>query len=902
MSLTPGARLGPYEITAAIGAGGMGEVFRARDTKLNRDVAIKVLPEAFAGDHERLARFTREAQTLGSLNHPYIAAIYGIEDLPAANGSSTASRALVMELVEGEDLSTHIARGPIPLAEALPIARQIAEALEAAHEQGIVHRDLKPANIKVRPDGTVKVLDFGLAKAMDPAGASASHPNVSHSPTLTHQGASAGMIIGTAAYMSPEQAKGKAVDKRTDIWAFGVVLYEMLTGLRAFKGDDVSETLASVLKDTLSMDALPATTPPRIRRLIERCLDRDLKTRLRDIGEARIEIAHVESGGADPAVSAPAESPRDSSGHLRVPKALAAVLGIALIAGVIARAPWRSAPASTASPSGRFALQLPGRSRQVFLTLSPDGTMLAFVSDEGGAERIWIRPLDALEAHPLAGTEGAAYPFWSPDSRKLGFFGRGKLKKVAVEGGPVEDLCDAPSARGGAWNREGVIVFAPEAAGGLFQVPDRGGDPSPVTKATARQSHRYPEFIAGGRQFLFYSEEQGAAAGVFLGWLDGRAPVRLLNDRSRAQYVPPATGTGPGFLVFARQTAVMGLPFDAASLRPTGEALVVARDVDPQGGNVGLSAFTASNNGVLAYREGRTERDLVIASFDRTGRQVAVLGAPRLFTSFDISRGGRQACFTLADEGLWVQKLDHGAPEKFGTGESCVWTPDGRNLVFSIGGFSPRLARKSANSAEAEQALWEGGPSSNATPLDITPDGRWLAFSKTGADADGLWLLPLDGDHIPVKYFDGPGEDRHPQFSPDGKWLAYSSDESGRFEVYAQPIPATGASQQISTTGGSHPRWRRDGRELYFLSADGELVAVPITFGTGRLERGSPTRLSERSFLVDNPNQAGNRKDIYYQPSADGKTFFALVPPDGAADRRLPPITIRTNWRLGKER
>jgi len=902
MALTPGTQIGPYEIRSGIGAGGMGEVFRARDTKLNRDVAIKVLPAAFADDPERLARFNREAQTLASLNHPNIATIYGIEELPKSGGSGGGSRALVMELVEGEDLSAHLARGPMPIAEALPIARQIAEALEAAHEQGIVHRDLKPANIKVRADGTVKVLDFGLAKAMDQGGGSSSNPELSHSPTLTHQGTSAGMIIGTAAYMSPEQAKGKAVDKRTDIWAFGVVLYEMLSGKRAFRGDDVSETLASVLKDTLPMEALPAA-PPALRRLIERCLDRDLKTRLRDIGEARIEIARIETGGPDAAPVTSASAIDGSSKQVRALSALVAFLGLAVVATFLAWKPWRTSLSSTPPPEGRFTVTLPGNSAQWYLTLSPDGTALAFVSDASGVDQIWIRPLDGLEAKPLAGTDGASYPFWSPDSRKLGFFARGKLRKIAAEGGPVEELCDAPSARGGTWNRDGVIVFAPTVGGGLFQVRDQGGEPRPVTLATARQTHRYPSFIAGGNHFLFVMNDVAAdaTAGLHVGSLDGTPPVRLLSDQSKAQYVPPLSGEGPGVVLFVRQRTAMALPFDAESLRPTGEARVVARDVDPTGGHIGFSALSASDNGVLVYRTGSAQRKYVVASFDRTGRQLSVLTDPRPFTSFTMSPNGRQMCLAVRDEGLWVQKVGQKTPEKFGAGDSCVWTPQGHAIVFGTGTFSPLLARKSVATAEAEETLWQAAAASNTTPLDISPDGKWLAYSSTGSSADGLWLLPLDGDRQPVKYLDGPGQERQAQFSPDGKWLAYSSDETGQTEVYVQPIPATGSPQQISPAGGSAPRWLNNGRELYYLSVDGQLVAVPITLGAGTLERGSPRQLTTGSFLKDDPNRAGGSRVALYQPSPDGQTFLALVPAGDASDP-VPPLTVRTNWRPERER
>ena len=546
MSLTLGTRLGSYEITGAIGAGGMGEVFRARDTKLNRDVAIKVLPTAFADDPERLARFTREAQTLASLNHPNIAAIYGIEEVPAVSGSTgPGSRALVMELVEGEDLSAHIARGPIPIAEALPIARQIAEALEAAHEQGIVHRDLKPANIKIRADGTVKVLDFGLAKAMDQGAASSLNPNVSHSPTLTHQGTMAGMIIGTAAYMSPEQAKGKAVDKRTDIWGFGVVLYEMLTGQRAFKGEDVSETLASVLKDKLSMDALPVTTPPRLKQLIERCLDRDLKARLRDIGEARLKIARIEAGGPDTAVSVPTASATGFAARVRFLSALVAVLTIALISGLLTWAPWRRTPA----PTPRKLLVSIGADASLTggganVVLSPDGTTLAFTAQRASQTWLFVRKLDQLQAVALDGTEDASSPFFSPDGQWIAFFAGDKLKKVSVAGGAAINLCDAPNGRGGTWTDDDTIVFTPASVSNtrLMRVPAAGGTSSVFgALGEGAVTQRWPQALPGGKGVL-YTEHSATGgwdrANLVIAPLAGGAPKVVVRGGYYGRYVP----------------------------------------------------------------------------------------------------------------------------------------------------------------------------------------------------------------------------------------------------------------------------------------------------------------------------------------------------------------------------
>ncbi len=598
MPISPGTRLGSYEITNAIGAGGMGEVFRARDTRLNRDVAIKVLPAAFADDPERLARFTREAQTLASLNHPNIAAIYGLEDVgarpaspdtgarrdtseepgPGRPGPYSATIALIMELVDGEDLSAQIARGPIPVAEALPIARQIAEALEAAHEQGIVHRDLKPANIKVRSDGTVKVLDFGLAKAMDPAGAASSNPNLSHSPTLTHQGTMAGMIIGTAAYMSPEQAKGKAVDKRADIWAFGVVVYEMLSGKRLFRGEDVSDTLAAVLRQEIDFGALPGEAPPSVRRLVRRCLERDLRTRLRDIGEARIELMRIESGAFDPLAPSGAANASDTAaraGGSRTAWAVAAVAGMAL--GILALRHFSEA--SPEPPVMHVSLPLPARGTG-FVSLSPDGRRVLASNNN-----LAIRDIDGDQWTYIESARGARAPFWSPDGRFVGFFADGKLKTVSVAGGPARELCgEDVVAAGGTWRSDGVILFSGRVRP-MRRVPAEGGACTPVMNADPQRGAAFPESLPDGDHYLYTGQIRGdlASRGVYVGSLKDADAVplsgkKILDDYSSVSFAPPTRPGEPGHLLFLRGSTLMAQPFDADALTLRGDPFPVASD------------------------------------------------------------------------------------------------------------------------------------------------------------------------------------------------------------------------------------------------------------------------------------------------------------------------------------
>jgi len=892
MTISPGARLGFYEITAALGAGGMGEVFRARDTKLNRDVAIKVLPAAFADDPERLARFTREAQTLASLNHPNIATIYGIEEVPAVSGSTgPGSRALVMELVEGEDLSIHIARGPIPIAEALPIARQIAEALEAAHENAIVHRDLKPANIKVRTDGTVKVLDFGLAKAMDPAGTSSSNPNVSHSPTLTHQGTMAGMIIGTAAYMSPEQAKGKAVDKRADIWAFGVVLYEMLTGTRCFQGEDVSETLAAVLRQEINLKALPTDTPPRLARLIARCLDRDLKTRLRDIGEARVKLARIETGGPDSAASAPA-SAAETSARARLPWTLVAVLTIALVAALVAWAPWRAVPAP---PETRVDIVTPVTDQPAAFALSPDGSQIVFVASGDGASRLWLRSLAATAAQPLSGTEGAIRPFWSPDGRSIGFFAGDSLKRLDLGGGAPQILAPVTGGWGGTWSPDGIILFAPTAVQtALMRVAATGGAAVAVTTlAPGQQSHAMPSFLPDGRRFLFSALGAPDTAGIYLGTLDGSAPVRLTPVNGPGLYLPSGwllwLRTNSGTLVAQR------LDLEKAALTGAPQTLADGVIGDTSGGAISVAA-----TGLVAYRAGANQKQLIWLDRSGTVRGAvsdpdSSLGDPR------VSPDGRRIAVERSVQGnkdIWL--LDGARTSRFTSDaafEWCpVWSPDGAHLVFRSNRTGPMdLYQKLSSGAGAEERFVASD--SLKTPSSWSTDGRFLLYgsqdSQTNTD---IWVVPMVGDHTPSVFLKTPFREVWGAFSPDSRWVAYMSNESGRMEIYIRPFVPPGASSPtapaagtpVSTAGGIMPLWRPDGKELYFLNPSGAMMAASITVTGSTLEPGTPVMLFPTHIYGGGTDTQQNRQ---YDVAPDGRFLINTVLSSANA-----PITLLQNW------
>jgi len=884
MTLSPGSRLGPYEITGAIGAGGMGEVFRARDTKLNRDVAIKVLPAAFADDPERLARFTREAQTLASLNHPNIAAIYGLETVGASPTGSTI--ALVMELVEGDDLSVHIARGPIPIAEALPIARQIAEALEAAHEQGIVHRDLKPANIKVRTDGTVKVLDFGLAKAMDPAGASSANPNVSHSPTLTHQGTSAGMIIGTAAYMAPEQAKGKTVDKRADIWAFGVVLYEMLTGRRAFKGEDVSETLAAVLMTTLSMDALPPTTPPAIVSLIRRCLARDPRNRLRDIGDARLVL--VDDASTTHTAATGTIAPVAS----RLPWIIAAGATLALLALAAWTFSSRAVPTESRAivttllppANGEFAFTIP----YAMPAISPDGTRVVYgAKDQSGRQQLWLRQLDSPTARALPGTEDAATPFWAPDSRWVGFGQGNKLKKIDVQGGPPVALADLPSAlRGGSWNSQGVIVVG-------VQSPGAGAQLSPILRVAASggavvgiegTNGRHPWFLPDGRHFLYTNARQVHVVDLNETGTPGKA---IAETDSPAVY-------SEGHLLYLRGNTLMAQPFDTGQLETTGDAVSVADGIPTFTTGSRIPGFAVSPAGLLLYQSGGAGTKSLLVWKDRQGKELGALPEARIVSHMALSPDGTRLAVSQWELGtqasdLWIYALDRGIPTRFTSSPENdvdpVWSPDGAMLYFSSNpnGSPYKIFRKPSNGTGKVELVLED--SASVFPSGISPDGKLLLYQRRGR----VWLLPLTG--APGDPQAKPSElpeiraSRPVQFSPDGRWLVHESNDG----VYASPFPGPGTRIQISRRGGSSPRWAKDGKEIFFAAADRTLMAVDVAVRNGTLQAGEPRALF--GGIVTSSTGAG--AGITYDVSRDSQRILVF---DDGASATAQPLTLVQHW------
>jgi eukaryotic-like serine/threonine-protein kinase len=928
MPISPGTRLGAYEVLELIGAGGMGEVYRARDTKLNRDVAVKVLPEAFALDPERLARFKREAQVLASLNHPNIAAIYGLEE----GGSGQAVvRALVLELVEGDTLADRLARSehhaqretgahqetgrgrpsgrPIPIDEALPIARQIADALEAAHEHGVVHRDLKPGNIKVRADGTVKVLDFGLAKLAEPVGVGlqTGPSTLSQSPTITTPAMTRiGVILGTAAYMSPEQARAKPVDKRADIWAFGCVLYEMLTGRRAFEGEQVSDVLARILEREPDFTALPQTTPPAIQRLLRRSLEKDRKHRLSDIADARLEI--------DEALAAPQGKAMTVGSAVKWRSHVAWVVAAALSLTLGGIALSRKAPeASDPFQKVSFDITPPSAPNPPHITVSPDGKYVSAIVAGDKGSVIWLRALDRLNAQTVNGSEGAVLPFWSPDSRFLAFFAGGKLKKVDVSGAPPQTLSDATGSVGGTWNRDGVILFG-TFQGPLYRVS--ASTPTQLTQLdTSRQeiAHRHPYFLPDGQHFLLtVVSAKPENSGIYVGSLDSQERKRILSSGLKAAFAPP------NHILFVQHDAALPT-FGVAALGSTGT--LMAQRFDPERfevmgdpfpiaevmANFGNSAagFAVSETGVLAYRV--LDPDRVMQWYDRTGKQLGTVDLPAPWESPAVSPDLERLAVLKRDGAvgdLWILDPVRGTTTRLtfdpAFDDAPVWSPDGTRIVFSSnrGGQGDLYQKNSAGVGEDEILLESDHPK---TPDDWSADGRFILYQdsdpRTGLD---LWALPLTGDRKPQPLLTTSFAERQGRFSPDGRWIAYVSDESGTNQVYVQSFPPSGGKWQISTRGGVQPRWRRDSKELFFMGGvlpvgfntlPSDVMAVEVdTSNRDVFRAGVPLKLF--TVVPQSVTFARNSWDV----TPDGQRFLVVSNPTATA---VPPITVIVNWLQG---
>jgi serine/threonine protein kinase len=855
----------------------MGEVYRALDTNLKRSVAIKVLPDAFASDSERLGRFQREAEILASLNHPNIAALY---DLERANSTT----ALVMELVDGPPLSVRLALGPISVGEALLIARQIALALEAAHEQHIIHRDLKPANVSVSSKGLVKVLDFGLAKALEPPVVIAA-PMAS--PTMTSPAATrAGIILGTAAYMSPEQAKGRTADKRSDVWAFGCVLYEMLTGRAPFAGETVSEVLGEILKSEPDWHRLPPDTPDGIRRLLRRCLQKDPFERLHDIADARLEIDDAGRQTREPTQAA------SSRGRLGLIVALALVT---LVVGAQTVRLWRAARSGPAAPQMRLDITTPSSSgtraagELESLAISPDGQKVAFVTVSDSQSQLWLRPIDSASARPVPGTEMAVLPFWSPDSRSVGFFANNELKRIDIEGGSIKTLARAPYGRGGAWNRDGTILFAPIFTGPIYRIPDSGGEAVPVTRlAPGQATHDHPRFLEDGRRFLYHASGSSDGGGVFVGDLNGAPPRRVLD--AELALVHPSSRQ----LLFIRQGTLYSQALDSTGTVVVGNPSAMAERV---------VTVSASDAGLIAYRTVSDSERRQLVWLDRNGQEIGRVGRPEY---------SRDAAPSLSPDGRYIaQESDRGGDRDISLLELArgvsrpltsdpgwdlapEWSPDGRRLVFAStrSGVYDLYQQSTTNPEGAELLL---ATPQNKSPTDWSRDGRFILFRNVDpVTSHDLWALPLDGTKAPFPVVRTQFTESYGQFSPDGNWIAYQSDESGRVEIYVQPFPGPGTKVTISTSGGAQMRWSPDGKELFYVALDGRLMAVPIrrnSQGTA-VAPGQPVPLFDANVGLVVPLQSGHQEA--WTISRDGKKFLMNTIVERAS---APPITLILNWR-----
>jgi eukaryotic-like serine/threonine-protein kinase len=892
--LTIGTKIGPYQIHSPLGEGGMGVVFRARDTKLGRDVAIKVLSDAFANDPDRLARFEREAQVLASLNHANIAHIYGLEE-------TQETRCIVMELVEGETLAQVLKRGPLPVDEALRISKQILEALEAAHEKGIVHRDLKPGNVMVLPDGNVKVLDFGLAKAVDGAPSGA---NVSHSPTLSMAATQAGIILGTAAYMSPEQAKGLSADTRSDVFSFGCVLYEMLTGSQAFQGETSAEVLASVLVRDPDFKLLPPDLTPRFYDLLRRCLEKNPKRRWHAVADLRIELENIAVEiHKKPETAQPVAPVRRSREKLAwTIAALTTLLAVTVPVFLYVRLPKPRADSSTM----RFEIDAPELAGTA-IVVSPDGKRLVSAAARNA---LWVRSLEYLNPQILQGTEGSASPFWSPDGRFIAFFSGGKLKKVDLLGAPPQTLCDAASVGGGTWNRDGVILFS-DGNGPIKRVAAGGGSVQPVTeldKSRDETAHLRPFFLPDGKHFLFLAHSNKPEnSAIFAGLLDSNERKLLVASNGMAVFAPPH------YLLFLRQNTLMTQEFDPDRLELQGDPFPVAEQVGV-GGTPGLSSFSVSENGVLAYRNvgsggvvsgAATQFSIV----DRIGKVIESFGDPAGYQNPVLSPDQQFIAFnrTEPNNDIWVQDMVRRTTSRFtfdpGIDDFPLWSPDGANIVFSSNrdGGVFNLYQKQSGGTGQEQLLLKTSQQKAAN--DWSRDGRYIIYNdldpKTGAD---LWILPTFGDKKPYEYLRTPFFESQARFSPDGRWVAYTSNESGRPEVYVQSFPQTDSKWQISTDGGFQPQWRADGKELFYssLAVNEQFMVVDIL-----------TKPSDSVFKADIPRKlfvfnviagavSGGGQTVQrnsYQVMKDGQRFLMNGTPPATEGRTI--ITVVLNWTAG---
>ncbi|MBI2149280.1 MAG: protein kinase [Acidobacteria bacterium] len=873
MPLPAGTHLGPYEILALIGAGGMGEVYRASDTRLNRTVAIKVLPAHFSNNPEMRQRFEREAQTIAGLNHPHICTLFDV-------GRQDGTDFLVMEFLEGETLAQRLERGALPLEEALKAAIEIADALDKAHRQGVVHRDLKPSNVMLTKSGT-KLLDFGLAKLkpVDQA------PTISALPTRADATAQ-GTILGTLQYMAPEQLEGKDADARTDIFAFGAVLYEMTTGKKAFEGKSQASLISAIMSaEPQLISKLQPMAPPAFDYVVKRCLTKDPEDRWQTARDVMAQLKWTIEGGTQIGIPAPILAQRRKRDRLAwTLLAIAALLIVAMAIPVFRYLRGPGEPAQV-----RFQILVPPMPNSVQVTVSPDGRSIAYVaSTSTNTTALYIRPLGAVTSQQLAGTEGALHPFWSPDSRHIAFVAGGRLKKIDITGGPPQNLCEAPSFQGGSWNSEGVIVLASNRV--LYRVSAAGGQPVAITEldqSRLEAGHFWPFFLPDGRHYLYLAWSP-SERGIYTGSLDSKDRSLVLAAESMPFYAEP------GYLLYQRQGTLFAQPFDAKRLNVKGDPVRIADEIPNNPAN-GRAAFAVSQNGVLVYRAGGgTAANSRFFWFDRAGKELQAAGDPAPYgTTFDLSPDGRQVAFARRDAAtgandIWLLDWARNAPTRLtfdpANESDPVWSPDGLRIVFdSARKGNPGIYQKNASGLGEETPVLETAKSEYVD--DWSDDGRYIVYHSTEANGSGLYALPLFGDRKPLTLVPPPFTKDEAHTSYDSKWLAYNSNESGTWQIYVISFPNLEQKFQISTNGGVQPRWRKDGKEIYYLALDGKLMAVDFN-PAGRIQSGIPRVLFDTGLTP-----TGNTEQ--YVATSDGQRFLVLKP---LTESTPTPITAVLNW------
>ncbi len=881
MTIAKGTCLGPYEIEEAIGAGGMGEVYRARDTRLERTVAVKVLPEHLAQSPELRQRMEREAKAVSSLSHPNICALFDI-------GHEEGVDYLVMEFIDGETLGERLSQGPMPLEDALRYGIQIADALEKAHRQGIVHRDIKPGNIMLTASGA-KLLDFGLAKADGGLGGG---EELTVSPTVSKPLTTAGTVLGTYQYMAPEQLEGKEVDARTDIFSLGAVLYEMVTGRRAFAGGSQASLIGAIMNEQPApASTVQPMTPPAFDRVIQTSLSKDPEERWQTAHDVKLQLQWIAEGGSVVGLPAPVSARRKSRERLAwLMSAAGAAVAVAFAVGFFLRSP--EPPRQV-----RFQITPDARLAQVGSPrVSPDGRVIAFQAiDSDGNGQIWLRPLDSLEARPLAGSEGAVTdgrPMWSPDSRYIAFFAGGKLKKVPVAGGPAQTICDANGADG-SWSTQGEIVFDGQATAPLMRVAAAGGIAKPeVSQADfeGAPSLGWPEFLPGGKRFLFIGDVAGEEGTIMLHEVGTSEDTALTPADSRVQYAEP------GYLIYVLDGMLVAHPFDAGKGELTGEPMPLADNVGSSA--VGLADFSAATDGTLVFRSGESGGRRLLW-YDRAGQELGAVAESSEFRSTCLSPDGSKVVSGIADDDsgnrdLWIHDLNRGVASRFtfdpAADSNPLWSPDGTQIVFSSTRDEKRgLYRKAASGVGPAELLLEVEDGANAN--SFSSDGRFLLYNTRGVDTSwDIWALPLDGSAEPFPVLKSEFAEVRPNFSPDGKWFSYGSNESGRFELYVRQFPGPGGQWQVSTDGGSESVWNEAGREIFFLDVGGNLSVVPVETGA-TFTAGLPEVLFDPAVF---PTLQRNR----YLATSDGERFLVLATMSGESIR---PTTVVLNWSAGLE-